>query len=95
MANFSANDHWFGRSDQQQESVMNWQPIETAPKDGTRVIVGWDDCAHLPMHVELARYKQGRGPDGGWCNTYGNPFGGDPTHWIPLPESPQISNRRA
>lgn len=60
----------------------DWQPIETAPRDGTRLILAWDDSTSLPMHWEVGRYRSGTGPGSGWCNTYSHSFGGDPTHWM-------------
>jgi hypothetical protein len=65
-----------------------WQEIKTAPKTGTRVLVAWDDSTTLPMHVELGRFRSGTGAGSGWCNTYGHAFGGNPTHWMPLPAPP-------
>jgi hypothetical protein len=60
-----------------------WQPIETAPKDGTTVDLWsghhqrrWADCCWN---------------DGKWW-VYNNgyePYEFDPTHWMPLPEPPQ------
>lgn len=60
-----------------------WRDIESAPKDGTRIIVMYDDCPTLPAHVELGKYREGY-----CCNTYGHRFSGEPTHWMPLPAAP-------
>jgi hypothetical protein len=67
---------------------MDWQPIETAPKDGTRVMLtcaGYvgrtgpfspPDCANDAVH--LARFLD-----------YWEPFiPNDWTHWLPLPPPP-------
>lgn len=70
------------------EGQSGWQPIETAPIDGERLILGWDDSASLPMHAEMGRFRSGTGKGSGWCNTYGHSFSGMPTHWMPLPAPP-------
>lgn len=64
---------------------MEWQPIETAPKDGTRILAwdgrsihvaywGWDNPANrlawLGGHCRIDHIDQ-------------------PTHWMPLPEPPR------
>ncbi len=63
-----------------------WQPIETAPKDGTGVLL----CISIGdgHHVQYT----GSYHDGHWWVT--NFSGGDeywytPTDWMPLPEPPQ------
>lgn len=64
-----------------------WLPIETAPKDGTVILV-WDKCF---KDAAVAHYK-------GKCwwvnNTYGFCEDGeipsiDITHWMPLPTPPK------
>lgn len=56
---------------------QDWQPIETARRDGTRFIAWWQPCAQLP--------------NGGWheCQWAGDgwyhPFFAEPTHWKPPP----------
>lgn len=73
-----------------QEKLREWQPIETAPKDGTAILVytgsGWYVTAWL----------QGDDTDAGidwWYvddNKHG-PYplrGNSPTHWMPLPNPP-------
>jgi hypothetical protein len=64
--------------------MNEWQPIETAPKDGTPVLVfvpkAWG------KHDEIHVGKQRRF----WV--VGNQFYfdiGNPTHWMPLPEPPK------
>ena len=56
---------------------MNWQPIETAPKDGSEILghnVGYWDKGAFTSH---------------WM-AYG-PGIIEPTNWMPLPEAPQLA----
>lgn len=75
--------------------MTQWQPIETAPRDGTE-IVGWNGS-----YVTVYIWDDSEDDDGhtGWCvsgYSYGgilynlhNTTGGiNPTHWQPLPEPP-------
>lgn len=74
-----------------QQQCPDWQPIETAPKDGTRI---------LAFMVDRAEIRKGFPPaeldgidviywstihNGGWVS---HRFG-SPTHWMPLPEPPK------
>ena len=72
--------------------VGGWEDISTAPKDGTRMCVAFDDCPDLPYHWEIGRFSHSKG----WVNTYGHPFSGEPTHWFvpaaPTPPSVSIDN---
>ena len=77
-------------------NVRGWQPIETAPKDGTTVLVWfkthgcmsarWTDRDEGPTsdyacwHVD--DYKHGPYQVRGYRS-------GDDTHWMPLPEPPK------
>jgi len=70
------------------ESAQQWQPIETAPKDGTEVLV-W--CEHHGT-AYLAIFEN-HFPNQGWFCADAYPDGWtelcvDPTHWMPLPEPP-------
>ena len=64
---------------------MRWQPIETAPKDGTEVLMF---CAFVDeMVTALWSYNN-------WslvqCGVYADDsyLFSDPTHWMPLPAPP-------
>jgi len=58
----------------------NWQPIETAPRDGTWVLIFCDGNA---IQAQWDR------DDAYWANgRFGLGFD-DATHWMPLPEPPE------
>jgi hypothetical protein len=83
--------------------MSGWQPIETAPKDGTEIDV-W--CGgEFPRRVTCASWREptesewwSHGgdtidtPDACWHDCFG-PLGKDntPTHWMPLPAPPEVS----
>ncbi|MEM1040834.1 MAG: DUF551 domain-containing protein [Pseudomonadota bacterium] len=57
----------------------DWQPIETAPLDGTDILT-WDGNYHTVLF--MSQYGSG------W--TAGNPrIKYEPTHWQPLPSPPK------
>lgn len=58
---------------------MEWQPIETAPKDGTFVLA-YRPCDPYfePMYFN----------DGIWHWFDGDSPSFQPTHWMPLPDPP-------
>ena len=60
---------------------MSWQPIETAPKDGTEVLVQM-----APKVIRLGWYFKPSSRTEGWCNKNGKRI--IPTHWLPLPSPP-------
>ena len=78
---------------------MEWQPIETAPKDGADIIAGFDAATVWIVHAAWWRNK-GDMPEfteddeGWWSYTRGSvtqeKLDGyrTPTHWMPLPTVP-------
>lgn len=69
--------------------VSVWQPIETAPKDGTQFLAwvgeGWN--GRMPFVITSWR--------GYWVNEFGNGCAVEnfaPTHWMPLPPPPSTDN---
>ena len=75
---------------------MDWQPIETAPRDGTEFlathtrlkfvrpyICSWGRCKLQPDGYVANSGKE-------WWRAYGQTkLAPRPTHWMPLPEPPQ------
>lgn len=73
-----------------QPATPEWQPIETAPKDGVAFLMRYFDrtiVAHWYVHL---RKKPGFSGMDGWVNTesdlYLTNIGA--THWMPLPAAP-------
>ena len=70
--------------------TTGWQPISTAPKDGTPVLV-WDSGCEAMLIAWFGKHSHV--PLYGWV--YGaDVIGGEevdscePTYWMPLPEPP-------
>lgn len=76
--------------------TLTWQPIETAPKDGTPVLL-YRECAGWSVRG-WGYWVDVKGIDGWVSHGFGDPPGnlglGHPTHWMPLPEPPALSAAR-
>ena len=95
---------------------MDWQPIETAPKDGTYIIIYskdfgsslsdtdaaefTDDPRNAPRPLSLtkhaptlyvARYYEEHSEMGWFSHSPIYEFLVQPTHWMPLPEPPSVT----
>lgn len=84
------------------QPIDAWLPIETAPRDGTEILV-FKDIATVPV-VHIARFEKADEmfydddpdkSDGWWSYTH-NSVGQEmlvgykyPTHWMPLPKPPE------
>lgn len=61
--------------------MSEWQPIETAPKDGTKIIA----CRYDGRVAVISRTKSNI-----WRELTGNVWGTTaPTHWMHLPPPPE------
>lgn len=67
-----------------------WLPIETAPKDGTKILV-WTGMGHSVAVWEVQKYHRKpipywRTQNLGMRVTMDRAY--QPTHWMPLPDPP-------
>lgn len=63
--------------------VTEWQPIETAPKDGREILLFARGNRDF---IGVGQWAKGNLPETyGWFWS----FAIRPTHWMPLPEPPQ------
>ena len=67
--------------------VPGWQPIETAPKDGTHILLWWGEQARLGWWLDNSHTRT---PWAGWKvpSLQVVPFGCQPSHWMPMPAAP-------
>jgi hypothetical protein len=76
------NLRWFvAKCNEAPKRESGWQPIETAPKDGTKII-GYDDGYAVTM------YYVNNHPNVGWFEPM-HMHSYCPTRWMPLPEAPK------
>lgn len=73
---------------------QNWAPIESAPKDGTAVLL-WAENLRFPGNMAIAQYIT---IDIEWWHVTDGKFGPwpvrgpSPTHWKPLPVVPMAES---
>jgi len=67
---------------------MNWQPIETAPKDGREILTyGKDDDGEEYFWV-CGWWPYPTHEEGHWTCWHVSDWA---THWMPLPEPPRVA----
>lgn len=66
--------------------VQLWQPIESAPKDGTEVLVFCPNDWRILCGRYCSVYEGLR--ESAWVDTVEQCHDIKPTHWMPLPEAP-------
>ena len=65
-----------------------WQPIETAPKDGTEILACWDAPTPEYKTRGVVRWEiYNAVGDGYWATAPGD-WNKRCTHWMPLPTAP-------
>lgn len=75
-----------------------WQPISTAPKDGTKILISeggelyaawWDDKFNTTVFKNGGIKHRGAWTDGAVLSFgYEETKSYKPTHWTPLPQAP-------
>jgi hypothetical protein len=73
-------------------AALTPQPIETAPKDGTRILMWWPSKTHIPQPFIGLWSDAGQSQHDGWTDdelgVYQEQGDPGPTHWQSLPEGP-------
>ena len=77
--------------------MSEWQPIETAPKDGASFLAWFADEERVDWcHWQAARYPgmpEGRDMPEGWRDGFITVYAADdprgPSHWMPIPAPPK------
>ena len=87
---------WLGRREAEMERLQpGWRDIESAPKDGTRIILGSSDGAWMAEYQPV--YQSGYRPDNPWFSVMLNHAHmgrfpkAKPTHWQPIPPAPKAT----
>lgn len=72
-----------------QLAAFQWQPIETAPRDGAAFLGYWPDNFGNDNGTPIRTWRD----SGKWQNPFEAAYDDDdeytPTHWMPLPELPK------
>lgn len=84
-----AEEHFGKSEDEVAKCLRGWQPIETAPKDGTKILLrgGVYHGCPFPAFWDPSPYA----PDRPWTSVIGGSrlYEHVPTHWMPLPAAPK------
>lgn len=70
--------------------MSEWQPISTAPKDGTDILLGMYRPEFVDPIVMNSCWLDREERGGHWMDWDGCPT---PTHWMPLPEPPTEASK--
>jgi hypothetical protein len=66
--------------------MSEWKPIESAPKDGTEVLLAYPGgIVKSGKWTLFGGYYEEH-----WADGERPRFGADPTHWMPLPPPPSV-----
>ncbi|MGX1587294.1 hypothetical protein [Brevundimonas diminuta] len=81
--------------------MVEWRPIDTAPRDGTHILIAphmdvalWDHGAErwitniIPLNSDRTIADDWRARPVMMFEQYASNWGIEPTHWLPLPPAP-------
>jgi hypothetical protein len=71
--------------------ALMWQPIKTAPKDGTYVLIYIPRSGEIMMACYLPRVEPIKDVTRWWTAERDLPLELAPSHWMPLPDPPEDS----
>lgn len=74
---------WRARAELQQSA--DWQPISTAPRNGSWILLWWPRVTDAPF----AGYYRGDRQQWFMAGMFDSWHGEGPTHWMELPEAPK------
>jgi hypothetical protein len=68
--------------------MSDWQPIETAPKDGSNIL-GWSKEFGLQiLHYGLTEWEDGSTEEAWLFFSDFQTWPSNPTHWVAIPKQP-------
>jgi len=89
------------RAERKLAEAVEWRPIETAPRDGTHILIApnmdvalWDHGAErwitnvIPLNSDRTIADDWRARPVMMFEQYASNWGIEPTHWLPLPPAP-------
>jgi len=71
-----------------QIKLLDWQPIATAPKDGTAVLGYFPGRRGYVARQDVVPIHWSGWGGGVWEDVNGGKPSAEPTHWMPLPDPP-------
>ena len=75
--------------------MNDWQPISTAPRDGTEILGYAPERRGRMIRQDVATMAWGWLGSGGWYSTAnGIPITEEVTHWMPLPDPPAVKEEK-
>lgn len=81
--------------------AAEWQPIETAPKDGRAMLLSRPDAGGAWIGKYEPVYGSGYRPDNPWFSLMLNrdylpkpTKSSAPTHWMPIPATPNAAGQK-